>query len=97
MAGRHPGAGSVDPCAHLVVGRRLGLFGLAVHETRKSAELEAANHAGPDEDLSTREVAVLTSFREKTLSAASQAGMVNNLNDGLARGPFSRCSSLPTA
>jgi MFS family permease len=25
-----------------------------------------------------------TSFREKALSAASQAGMVNNLNDGLA-------------
>jgi MFS family permease len=29
---------------------------------------------------------VLTSFRERALSAASQAGMVNNLNDGLAWG-----------
>lgn len=31
---------------------------------------------------------MLTSFREKALSAASQAGMVNNLNDGLAWGLF---------
>ena len=31
---------------------------------------------------------VLTSFKEKALSAASQAGMVNNLNDGLAWGIF---------
>jgi MFS family permease len=38
--------------------------------------------------LSTRDVFVLTSFREKALSAASQAGMVNNLNDGLAWGLF---------
>ena len=29
---------------------------------------------------------VLTSFRDRTLSAASQAGLVNNLNDGLAWG-----------
>jgi MFS family permease len=31
---------------------------------------------------------VLTSFREKALSASSQAGLVNNLNDGLAWGLF---------
>jgi hypothetical protein len=31
---------------------------------------------------------VLTSFGERALSAASQAGMVNNLNDGLAWGIF---------
>jgi MFS family permease len=30
----------------------------------------------------------LTSFRERSLSAASQAGLVNNLNDGLAWGLF---------
>jgi MFS family permease len=34
------------------------------------------------------QVVVLTSFRERALSAASQAGMVNNLNDGLAWGVF---------
>ena len=31
---------------------------------------------------------MLTSFREKALSSCSQAGMVNNLNDGLAWGLF---------
>ena len=31
---------------------------------------------------------MLTSFREKALSSASQAGLVNNLNDGLAWGLF---------
>jgi MFS family permease len=33
-------------------------------------------------------VFALTSWREPALSAASQAGLVNNLNDGLARGLF---------
>jgi MFS family permease len=35
---------------------------------------------------STREVFVCTSLREPALSACSQAGLVNNLNDGLAWG-----------
>jgi MFS family permease len=39
-------------------------------------------------DLSTGEIFVLTSFKEKALSSCSQAGMVNNLNDGLAWGLF---------
>src|SRR5207244_6197035 len=38
--------------------------------------------------LSTREVFALTSLREPALSAVSQAGLVNNLNDGLAWGLF---------
>jgi MFS family permease len=38
------------------------------------------------ERLSTREVVVRTSLREPALSACSQAGLVNNLNDGLAWG-----------
>jgi MFS family permease len=36
--------------------------------------------------LSLRRVVALTSLREPALSAASQAGLVNNLNDGLAWG-----------
>ena len=39
-------------------------------------------------DLTDRQVFAQTSFREPALSAASQAGMVNNLNDGLAWGLF---------
>jgi Major Facilitator Superfamily len=68
-------------------GLGLVLSTLFVGETRGYARLEAANApAEEDEHLSTRDVFVLTSFRERALSAASQAGLVNNLNDGLAWG-----------
>jgi MFS family permease len=70
----------------------LGLSTLFVRETREHARLEAVNHVATNSDLhdqlTTREIFVLTSFREKALSAASQAGLVNNLNDGLAWGLF---------
>ena len=77
-------------------GLGLGLSTLAVRETREHARLEAASHtARPDgrhdhlhAQLSDRQVFTQTSFREPALSAASQAGMVNNLNDGLAWGLF---------
>ena len=76
--------------AYITLG--LGLSALAVRETHGHAQQEAAAHVTTDDTLrgglSTREVAVLTSFREKALSAASQAGLVNNLNDGLAWGIF---------
>ena len=39
-------------------------------------------------ELTGAEIFTLTSFREKALSACSQAGLVNNLNDGLAWGLF---------
>ncbi|MFV2073355.1 MAG: MFS transporter [Thermoanaerobaculales bacterium] len=68
----------------------LGLSTFAVRETRHHAAYEAAAHqtAGGDldEGLSTRDVFVQTSFAEPSLSAASQAGLVNNLNDGMAWG-----------
>jgi MFS family permease len=75
-----------------VIALGLGLSALAVKETRDHARLEAAQHVVINGDLhselTTREVTVLTSFRERALSAASQAGLVNNLNDGLAWGLF---------
>ena len=78
--------------AAAIVALGLGLSVFAVRETRDHARLEAATHVPADGalhgQLSTRQVAVLTSFREKALSAASQAGLVNNLNDGLAWGLF---------
>jgi MFS family permease len=76
-------------------GLGLGLSTLLVRETRGHARLEAGLTARQapaeaaathDRSLSTREVALLTSLRERALSAASQAGLVNNLNDGLAWG-----------
>jgi len=74
----------------------LGLSSLAVKETREHARLEAANHVARSDgrhdhlhgELSDREVFTQTSFREPALSSASQAGLVNNLNDGLAWGLF---------
>ncbi|MCV2488679.1 MFS transporter [Geodermatophilus sp. YIM 151500] len=71
-----------------VIALGLGLSGLAVRETRDHARLEAATSVHAGGELSTRQVAVLTSFRERALSAVSQAGLVNNLNDGLAWGIF---------
>ncbi|MEW2331503.1 MFS transporter [Micromonospora chersina] len=73
-------------------GLGLGLSLASVRETRGHARLEAATHvtgrAEHHHGLSTGRVAALTSWREPALSAASQAGMVNNLNDGLAWGLF---------
>ena len=70
----------------------LGLSVVAVRETQGHARYEAATRlpAGgqPAEHLSTGQIAWLTSFTERALSAACQAGMVNNLNDGLAWGVF---------
>ncbi|MQA01997.1 MAG: MFS transporter [Streptosporangiales bacterium] len=66
----------------------LGLSLGVVRETRAHAELEAASHAHVPPPLDNRQVFTRTSFREPALSSASQAGMVNNLNDGLAWGLF---------
>ncbi len=74
----------------------LGLSTFIVRETRGHARMEAATHTPhPDgrhdrlpADLTTRQIIAHTSLREAALSSASQAGMVNNLNDGLAWGLF---------
>lgn len=74
----------------------LGLSTLVVKETRGHADVEAAGHVPRADgrhdhlhgELSNRDVFVQTSFREPALSAASQAGLVNNLNFGLSWGLF---------
>jgi MFS family permease len=74
----------------------LGMSTLLVRETRDHARLEARSHVARadgrhdhlHEELSDREVFAQTSFKEPALSSASQAGLVNNLNDGLAWGLF---------
>lgn len=70
----------------------LTLSTLFVRETRGHAHHEARDHdtnLGAQRTLpSTREVFALTTYREKALSSCSQAGLVNNLNDGLAWGLF---------
>jgi MFS family permease len=73
-------------------GLGLSLSTLVVKETLGYAKLEAGLHPKQGDslrhDLTTRDVFMITSFRENALSAASQAGLVNNLNDGLAWGLF---------
>jgi len=70
-------------------GLGLAASALLVRETRGhsliEAEGEAASVAGPVRP-SWRYTFWRTSFGDPTLSAASQAGLVNNLNDGLAWG-----------
>jgi MFS family permease len=72
----------------------LAITALLVRETRHHAALEATNFpsrfevAGRRADLSTREIFARASWRDPALSSASQAGMVNNLNDGVAWGLF---------
>ena len=73
-------------------GLGLGLSVFFVRETHAHARHEAANHvttsATHSDALTTAEIFRLTSFRDKALSSCSQAGLVNNLNDGLAWGLF---------
>jgi len=73
-------------------GLGLGLSSLFVRETRDHARHEAAahvaRHARDNDPVSTGQVFKRTSFSEKALSSCSQAGLVNNLNDGLAWGLF---------
>ncbi len=56
--------------------------GHAKHEARSGA----LSHEAPA--LSQKEIFLRTSFRGRSLSAVSQAGLVNNLNDGMAWGLF---------
>lgn len=69
-------------------GLGLGLSTIAVHETRGHAAHEAAIHPGGGlrTQLSTADVFKETTYRNPSLFAASQAGLVNNLNDGMAWG-----------
>jgi len=73
-------------------GLGLGFSVLFVEETRAHALHESLNHSPAHHlfgaESSTRDIFLLTSFRERALSSASQAGLVNNLNDGLAWGLF---------
>lgn len=67
----------------------LGLSVLAVRETRHHAAHESILAGTPAaQPLSSREIFLRTSFRDRDLSSVSQAGLVNNLNDGMAWGLF---------
>lgn len=64
----------------------LVLSAFAVRETRHHVAHESAGQA--QRPLSQREVFARTTARDPDLSSATQAGLVNNLNDGMAWGLF---------
>jgi MFS family permease len=66
----------------------LALSVLVVRDTRGHVRLEAESHPAPAQSVSFRQVFRLTTFGDRNLFAASQAGLVNNLNDGMSWGIF---------
>jgi MFS family permease len=61
---------------------------LVVRDTRQHVQLETSYSVKLETSLSFREVFALTTFKDRNLFAASQAGLVNNLNDGMSWGIF---------
>jgi len=72
--------------AYAILGATLSI--LLVRDTRDHVRLEASAHARQSAPINFREVFFLTSFGDRNLFAASQAGLVNNLNDGMSWGIF---------
>lgn len=69
----------------------IGLTVFLVRETTGHVEHEKANHVvgdGHEGDLTPRQVFALATWRDRNLSVTSQAGLVNNLNEGVAWGLF---------
>ncbi len=73
--------------AYVVVGLVLSIF--FVRETHHHVKLETKAHDEPGPlSLTQKQIFLQTSFTDKNLSAVTQAGFVNNLNDGMAWGLF---------
>ena len=68
----------------------LGLSAILVRETKTHVahEVMARQDLPPAQDLSQASVFWRTTLTDRNLSSASQAGLVNNLNDGMAWGLF---------
>lgn len=65
-----------------------GLDGHAKSGHGKTEDGKSGENTAQATTLPFGEILLRTSWRDRTLSAVSQAGMVNNLNDGLAWGLF---------
>jgi len=72
--------------AYAILG--LGLSVLLVRDTREHVRLEARGNRQQSAPINFWEIFSLTSFRDRNLFAACQAGLVNNLNDGMSWGIF---------
>lgn len=73
---------------YTVAGLLLSVF--VVRDTRRHAQLESAQHrtVSPAHRPDLLWVFKETSFRNRNLFAVSQAGLINNLNDGMSWGVF---------
>ena len=72
--------------AYAVLGAALSI--LLVRDTRDHVQLEISNSQRATATVGFWDIFTLTSFRDRNLFAASQAGLVNNLNDGMSWGVF---------
>ena len=59
-----------------------------VRDTREHVRIETEEHPPEPSPLTFREIFARTSYGDRNLFAASQAGLVNNLNDGMSWGIF---------
>ena len=76
--------------AYIILGILMSVF--MVHETQghmnHEAKLNFADHKHLQVSLTQKEIFLQTTWSNKNLSAVTQAGFVNNLNDGMAWGLF---------
>ena len=72
--------------AYALLGLLVTVF--LVRDTREHVRLETEEHAPEPNPLMFREVFARTSYGDRNLFACSQAGLVNNLNDGMSWGVF---------
>ena len=72
--------------AYALLGLLVSVF--FVRDTREHVRLELSEHPPEPNPLTFREVFRRTSYGDRNLFACSQAGLVNNLNDGMSWGVF---------
>lgn len=71
---------------YVASGLSLSLF--AIRETKHHVAYEAKTHADESQTVSQLDIFLKTTFSNRNLSSVTQAGFVNNLNDGMAWGLF---------
>jgi MFS family permease len=71
---------------YALLGLTISVF--LVRDTGEHVRLEMEQHPPESAPLTFREVFARTTFKDRNLFACSQAGLVNNLNDGMSWGVF---------
>jgi MFS family permease len=72
--------------AYATLGLLVSVF--LVRDTSEHVRLEMESHPPEPSPLGFREVFARTSYKDRNLFACSQAGLVNNINDGMSWGVF---------